>query len=171
MRRNINISITIENDEVVDVKIGGISSVDADKVRKANTNDHKVIDQSIRLFWETFRTQFQWDVVPYSFIFAVFSKWYVKYYRKDSDIKYKEFGDFLHALILQGDDIWTCQKNKNDKIRVTKDSMNKPEPLILTYLLEDWMSTTFKGDGNGNLCIPDPILFARGIKRIKRRKR
>lgn len=83
-------------------------------------------------FWEEFRDQFVWDLLPRDFLYDLFRAWFDRSNPSGSMISQKVFISDLKEL-LETDDDWEFQKQARQA-----DRMSIGEPLIRDYQLKDW---------------------------------
>ena len=105
-----------------------------------------------------------WTLLPFSFLYDLYKNWYVKNNPSGKLIGRNTFNDDLF-WVVQKSDKWYCD-DKERLIRVTKDNMNGPEPLISEYHLDDWKSKTYKGNDINKICVPVLATKYRGIQRV-----
>ena len=109
--------------------------------------------------------QLQWDLVPFTFFRDLYASWYKKNVTNSRDgMKSMQVltKDIVRLLPEYGD--WECEDPR--KTVRPGDKMDKPEPLIFDYKLEDWFNPNYKGNDINKLCKPSLKAYYRGIQRV-----
>ena len=92
-------------------------------------------------FWGELSDEFQWDLLPSSFVYDLF----VEYYRRNNPsgkpISRQSFLSQLRIHLDTNED-WS---ESTDKTVWVGDKMDKDEPLITEYNLTRWMDATYRG--------------------------
>jgi len=129
--------------------------------------DIKIQADSVRELWYFARTELVWDLVPFTFLYALYKARYAKNYPGGHPVSYKRFiNDLVNIIRTDNDDMWYCKgTTSNDKI-ATSTRMSKPEPLILEYQLGDWMNKNHKGNNTDQICMPVLKSNYNGLLRI-----
>jgi len=129
---------------------------------KAVLAEYKEWNDPVRAYWEEFRLQFAWDLLPFPFLYDLFKVWFALVSPSGSTVSRQQFVADL-CSIVRDDDQWYCE-DKNKKIRPGQ-MMDDPEPLIAKFELKTWVSPTYKG--SDPLQRSRPILAAnyRGLRR------
>ena len=91
-------------------------------------------------FWNEFKGEFTWDLLPYRFLYDLYKAWHIKSYPSGKMLGFKVFcSDIRNAV--RDDMEWEV---KNTPITAgTK--MDVGEPLIGEYELNDWQNRTYSG--------------------------
>ncbi len=131
---------------------------------KIALEEYKEYNDPVRQFWNELRDEFKWDLLPFPFLYDLFTAWFRKNNPSGTVIGKSTFTNDLLAVI-RNDRNWFCE-DKRKQIRVSQNNMNGPEPLIVEYDLKEWMSTTHKGRNKDLLAIPVLADRYRGILRI-----
>ena len=127
--------------------------------------EFKIDNNPVQSFAECFFGQnvFQWDLLPSSFLYALFKAWYEKNYPsgklKSSHVFYRE----LIKIINDGDYDFVCE-NKDKQYR-PGNMMDNPEWLIEEYNLQDWKNPLYKGADKAKICTPSLKVHYRGLIR------
>jgi putative DNA primase/helicase len=109
---------------------------------------YKLHNDPVRSFWKEFEPRLQWDLLPSTFLYALFKAWFERSNPKGSVISRNSFLDRLREVALpQGRWEWT------DNTR-SKGRMEDPEELIVEYNLVDWMSRTYTGNDPTKRSLP-----------------
>lgn len=113
--------------------------------------EYKEFNDPVRQFMDEIMEQLQWDLVPFTFLYDLYKAWHAKSYPSGSIQGKNTFIKDVLNLIRESD-TWYCN-NKSTKIR-PEHRMDKPEPLIWDYKLEDWYNPNYKGNDVNKLCMP-----------------
>lgn len=109
---------------------------------KTMLEEYKEHNDPVRGFWEEFREQFVWDLLPFQFSYDLFKSWFERVTPSGKVISRDSFVNNL-VSILGDDDMWECA-DRRAKIR-TSTRMDSPELLIAQYELKDWFNTSYTG--------------------------
>ena len=124
--------------------------------------EYKTDNDTIRQFAEEFLSQFVWDLLPFTFLYELYVSWMKRNYPGTKPLGRNNFlHDFLDILAEYPD--WESQK----KEYTSKGRMDKSEPLIGEYDLENWYNGSYQGPDATKRCVvikPKPKY--RGILRI-----
>ena len=125
--------------------------------------EYKSFNDPVRQFMSEIMNQLVWDLVPFTFLFDLYKSWYKKNVgdrdTKSSQVFIKDLLNVLHEYPE-----WTCE-DKTKKYRPGT-MMDKPEPLIFDYKLEDWCNPNYKGNDVNKICHPVLKSYYRGIVRV-----
>ncbi|MCR4657673.1 MAG: DUF5906 domain-containing protein [Lachnospiraceae bacterium] len=113
--------------------------------------EYKEYNDPVRQFMDEMSPQFAWDLLPFSFLFALYQAWFKK--NNPSGIiqgKHMFISDLLHILKDYPD--WYCQ-GKSVSIRPGH-RMDKKEYLIRDYDLRDWQNPVYTGQDPDKICDP-----------------
>ena len=136
---------------------------DVPEVCKTALEEYKEFNDPVRQFMAEIMPELQWDLVPFTFLYDLYKEWYKKYVGKQEVKSLQVFiKDVLNLLKDYPD--WDCPDSK--KAVRPKNMMDKPEWLIDEYKLEDWYSTTYKGNDLKKKCCPTLKSSYRGILRV-----
>ncbi len=102
----------------------------------------------MRDFWEEFRDQFAWDLLPFPFLYDLYKNWFKRVSPSGSVVGRQLFISDLVGLLTSDDDWFTKPKNAQGKHPATRPGylMDEPEPLIAEYEVTTWYSPVYKGD-------------------------
>lgn len=106
--------------------------------------DYKETNDPIRQFWDEFESEFQWDLLPYSFLFDLYKAWYDKNFPRAQQVSNRLFINSLKVIVMRESAIWTCDEDTKKKHR-PGNKMSKPEPLIAAYDLKEWYTKSYQG--------------------------
>ncbi len=93
-------------------------------------------------FWNEFKEDFKWDLVPTQFLYDLFAKWFDMNNPSGKIMSKRSFSDTLANVIHTLEEPWEVKTGQNDKVR-SAGRMDKDEPLITEYGLD-------KPDRGGN---------------------
>ena len=125
-------------------------------------NEYKEFNDPVRQFFEEVEDYFQWDLLPFGFLYELYKQWF----RKNSPNgtiqgKTKFINELLN--VIQNNQTWYCiDKNKNIR---SAGKMDLPEPLIAIYDVVDWMNPNYKGPDPNKIGMPAKNQFYRGLLR------
>lgn len=130
----------------------------ADMLEEFKENNNQVY-----AFWKEMRELFVWDLLPYKFLYDLYKAWYES--NNAGTRTCQSLNTFLVDLkaIIEKDPDWNYTK-KDNKIR-TGSKMNKPEPLISAFDLQDWMNPIYAKSSNVFKNCPLLKEFYRGLFR------
>lgn len=86
-------------------------------------------------FWNEFKEDFVWDLLPTQFLYDLFLKWSNINNPNGKVMSKRSFTDALTCVILDSDAPWEIKTSQNDKVR-TGTKMDKDEPIISEYGLD-----------------------------------
>lgn len=105
-------------------------------------------------FWNEFKDEFKWDLLPTQFLYDLFEKWFEINNPSGKIMSKRSFSDALTSVINNAGDPWDDKTGQNDKVRTHTNTVNArmdaDEPLITEYGLDipsrsgkltPWMST------------------------------
>jgi putative DNA primase/helicase len=113
--------------------------------------EYKQANDPVRAFWDEFRDQFVWDLLPFTFLYDLYKTWFAEVSPKGSPVSRQQFVDALVAIV-DGDEVWHCP-DKQIKHR-PRSMMNDPEPLIIEFDLKDWKNPTYSGTETDKISMP-----------------
>ena len=130
---------------------------------KTALEEYKEFNDPVRQFMADIMQELQWDLVPFTFLYDLYKEWYKKYVGKQ---EVKSLQVFIKDVLnlLKDYPNWSCPDSK--KAVRPKNMMDKPEWMIDEYKLEDWYSTTYKGNDLDKKCCPTKKSSYRGILRV-----
>lgn len=128
---------------------------------------YKTRNDPVRAFWEEFRSEYVWDLLPFTFLYDHYKAWMNEVYPSGTPVSHPSFVDNLTSIVRR-DETWGTRESK---IRPAK-RMNEPEHLIHRYSLTNWMNPNYtrgtRVDASQLDKICRPVLMAsyRGLLRI-----
>ena len=125
--------------------------------------EYKEYNDPVREFIEEVMTDCVWDLLPFNFLYDLYTAWYKKNFNRTDSLSKQGFTrDLLNAL--QNNETWMCE-DKQKSYRPTG-KMDKPEPLIGEYDLKDWMNQRYiSSKDDDKRCIPVLKSYYKGIIR------
>ena len=127
--------------------------------------DYKEYNNPIQLFAEEVIPETVWGILPFGFLYDLYKAWFIqnspsgKIQGRNTFVK--EIADMAEAGKIPG---FTTFGRKN--AMRPKKLMDTPEPLILEYKLDRWMSPTYRGSDPQQICVPKLKASYTGIIRI-----
>ena len=127
--------------------------------------DYKEYNNPIQLFAEEMIQETVWGILPFTFLYDLYKAWFIqnspsgKIQGRNTFVK--EIADMAEAGKIPG---FTTFGRKN--AMRPKKLMDTPEPLILEYKLDRWMSPTYRGSDPQQICVPKLKASYTGIIRI-----
>lgn len=129
---------------------------------RAVLSEYKEYNDPVRSFWDEFREQFVWDLLPFTFLYDLYKSWFERSSPSGSPLSRMQFvRDLLQ--VISDDRLWHCA-DKSKSIRPAH-MMSYPEQLIAEYELKRWYSPTYKGDDPMRVSQPALSASYRGILR------
>ena len=126
-------------------------------------SEYKEFNDPVRQYFEEFETQWVWDLLPFGFLYDHYKSWF-----KDNTPQGKVEGKqkFILQLvnISSSSHHWYCM-DKQKTLR-TGNKMDKPEPIIATYKLDNWKNPTYMGGDIDKICMPKKASYYRGLLRF-----
>lgn len=104
-------------------------------------NEYKEFNDPVRQFLSEMLTQLKWDLVPFPFLYDLYSAWYQKNFAGRTELKSSTVFVNDVAKLLPEYPGWQCE----DKRRTyrSKGKMDDAEPLIAEYNLTNWMDPRY----------------------------
>ena len=138
-------------------------------VCKELLNQIRVENDPVLQFAEKFLPQFKWDLLPWKFLYGVYSSWMRKEVPNGRAVSKTVLEDRLKAYVNDNPSCgWFAplgKDGKSKKVR-TKDLIVDDEPLAVEYDLSDWIDLQPVGGSMRKIGIPHNIpLMARGLLR------
>lgn len=138
--------------------------------------EYKEVNDPIRQFWAEMEDQFVWDLLPYDFIYALYTGWAKQYNEGASVVGRNTFKNQLQDIVRTSSDIWWVPPKEpeaggkmRDKYLNRKDMMDKPEILIKQYKVQGWGDDTYHGGDEARKLIPSHTKTRfRGLMRFER---
>ena len=113
-------------------------------------------------FWNEFKSEFVWDLLPYEFLYALYKAWHAKFYPSGKVLGKGSFCSDIRTAIRNNMD-WEARENPV----TTGTKIDKGEPLIGEYNLTDWQDHTYSGLDPDKKFRPNPLKTSyRGLVRV-----
>jgi putative DNA primase/helicase len=126
--------------------------------------EYKEFNDPVRQFWDELRTEFVWDLLPFTFLYDLYKSWFKLNSPSGTVLGKTTFVNDL-LQIIKGDKMWYCL-SKDYQTKTSSTNIGDSEPLIIEYGLTDWMSKSYKGNNPVRLAEFDtPKVNYRGILR------
>lgn len=126
-------------------------------------DEYKSFNDPVRQFMEEIMPQLAWDLVPFTFLYDLYKAWYKKNIgERDTKSKQVFTKDLLNILPEYTD--WICENKA--KTYKPGNKMDKPEPLIFDYKLEEWRNPNYSGNDVNKICQPVLKATYSGILRV-----
>ncbi len=112
---------------------------------------YKEFNDPVRQFWMEFKDLFEWDLLPYTFLYALYRQWFE---RNNPSGTIEGRNKFIEALrnVVADDDGWE-PKRTDERVR-SAGKMDSPELLICEYNLVDWKNPNYTGGNPEHVCRP-----------------
>lgn len=91
-------------------------------------------------YWNMFRTEFVWDLLPFTFLFDLYKAWYGQFYPSGKPLGHTKFCSEIRNAI-RNDSMWEAK----DYPIVPGSKLDKGERLVGEYDLKAWMDGTYSG--------------------------
>jgi putative DNA primase/helicase len=123
---------------------------------------YKEFVDPVRAFMIEMMPLFQWDLLPYQFLYDLFVAWYHRTSGGDRNIRGRSsFIKDVRKLVAQLYPDWDCTGDAPVRSGLR---MSNPEPLILQYDLKDWMNPIYSKSGKPeDKCMPLLLEKYKGI--------
>lgn len=131
--------------------------------------DIRVENDPVRQFAEKFLGEVVWDLLPWNFLYALYSAWMRREVPSGRAVSARQFTHKLTAYVDSHPECgWTIPRGADGtqkKVR-TQQHIMAPEPLIVEYDLSDWLKMKPQGGSANGIGIPHNIpATARGLLR------
>ena len=125
---------------------------------------YKEFNDPIRQFFDEMSSEFVWDLLPFGFLYDLYKAWFKKNSPSGS---VQGRNTFINDLLtcIQGRTDWMCE-GRRIAIRPKK-MMSNPEPLIINYELDDWKSTSYRGNDPNLIAKPTLAASYNGLLRVE----
>lgn len=125
------------------------------------------INDPVLQFMNDFMDEFTWDLLPFTFLYTLYRKWYEKNVPGKPALSRARFMQELKRNLPSFPE-WTTYTNASGKdLEVgSKGKMDKPELLIMSYNLDDWKNPNYTGGNLNTICMPLLKRNYRGIIRV-----
>lgn len=117
--------------------------LDTPKACQDALNEYKEFNDPVRQFMSEIMHQLVWDVVPFTFLYDLYRAWYVKNAGGKGEVKGSQTFKKEFLIRLKEYPDWICEGK--DKVYKPGQKMDKAEPLIAEYDLQEWMNPNAMG--------------------------
>lgn len=132
---------------------------------------YKIFTDTIREFWAEFNDRFEWDLLPYDFLYDLYLSWFKRDIPSGIPTKKSEFKAAMRT-IAANDPVWHPHMTKDGKDiavrpqrRMTDQNGPLAEPLIKEYGLHSWQDYST----GAFLCYPALKVNYKGlVRRVSR---
>jgi len=127
--------------------------------------DFREENEPVLAFWEEFRDQFVWDLLPFGFLYDLYKAWHDRFNRSGTLMGHRTFYSELRNAIAD-DPEWKATMPRGSAV-ATGTKMAKPEALILRYHLVEWADRYAVGYDTERYCTTKHLEKAyRGVYRV-----
>lgn len=91
-------------------------------------------------YWNMFRTEFVWDLLPFRFLYDLYKAWHGQFYPSGKPLGHIKFCSEIRNAI-RNDSMWEAK----DYPVAPGRKLDKGERLVGEYDLKDWMDGTYSG--------------------------
>ena len=141
-------------------------SLSEPKACKRVLDEYKTFNDPVRDFFAELEETAAWDLLPYRFVYDLYTHWFKRLSPSGTAIRYRAFMHELRPLIEQSDVFYIPNDDMGTQVR-PGNMMDAPEPLILEYDVTEWMNKDYKGQDRMKLATIDPQTRYRGMLRYK----
>lgn len=103
--------------------------------------EYKQENDPVEQFLATIIPECQWDGLPFTFLYDLYSKWYNRNMANTKRLSSTRFARSLKDKYRNGQVLYGFRLPSNEQCQFkTGNRLSKPEPLIATYSLVDWLN-------------------------------
>ena len=117
--------------------------LDTPKACQDALNEYKEFNDPVRQFMSEIMNQLVWDLVPFRFLYDLYRAWYAKNCGGKGEMKNKSTFKQEFLNLLKEYPEWNCEDSSAS--HKTGQKMDKAEPLIAEYDLQEWMNPNAMG--------------------------
>lgn len=117
--------------------------LDTPKACQDALNEYKEFNDPVRQFMSEIMNQLVWDLVPFRFLYDLYRAWYAKNCGGKGEMKNKSTFKQEFLNLLKEYPEWNCEDPSAS--HKTGQKMDKAEPLIAEYDLQEWMNPNAMG--------------------------
>src|SRR5699024_4622148 len=99
-------------------------------------DDYKAFNDPVRAFWFEFRESFQWDLLPFTFLYDLFKGWFKEQHPSGRPISNRQFIEHI-ASVIEADEEWHVDPDTRRRWR-TMTKCHRWEPLTQEFGLKGW---------------------------------
>lgn len=132
---------------------------------KAALAEYKEYNDPVRQFISEMLPQCAWDFLPFKFLYDLYKSWLREVSPAGTPVGKTTFTNELLAHLKEDPSIgWYCD-GKDKNVRVGH-MMDKPEPLIIQYELNNWKNNAYRGNDINMICTTTPKQYQYGVRRM-----
>lgn len=132
---------------------------------RAALAEYKEYNDPVRQFVSEMLPQCAWDFLPFKFLYDLYKSWLREVSPAGTPVGKTTFTNELLAHLKEDPSIgWYCD-GKDKNVRVGH-MMDKPEPLIIQYELNNWKNNAYRGNDMNMICTTTPKQYQYGIRRM-----
>ena len=132
---------------------------------KAALAEYKEYNDPVRQFISEMLPQCAWDFLPFKFLYDLYKSWLREVSPAGTPVGKTTFTNELLAHLKEDPSIgWYCD-GKDKNVRVGH-MMDKPEPLIIQYELNNWKNSAYRGNDMNMICTTTPKQYQYGVRRM-----
>lgn len=105
--------------------------------------EYKSANNPIIQFWDEYREEFVWDLLPNQFLYDAYLVWNKRNNPSGQPLSRQNFLENITILAIK-DGKWLDKTGQGSKVR-SNNRMDDDEPLITELGLTEWMDQTYKG--------------------------
>lgn len=125
--------------------------------------EYKEFNDPIRQFFNELEEMSVWTLLPYTFIYDVYKKWFQKNQPSGTIISKNPFLREIKQLTEHSKVFYIADGDPSVR---PNGRMDYPEPLIYEYGVDTWMDKTYKGSDPNKISLPDTMgKTYRGLQR------
>ena len=117
--------------------------LDTPKACQDALNEYKEFNDPVRQFMSEIMNQLVWDLVPFRFLYDLYRAWYAKNCGGKGEMKNKSTFKVEFLNLIKEYPEWNCKDPSAS--HKTGQKMDKAEPLIAEYDLQEWMNPNAMG--------------------------
>ena len=123
-------------------------SLDCPDACKNLLDTAKLANNTVIQFWDEFKSQFVWDMLPLAFLYEVFKNWCTDVNPSGQIYSRQKFKEMLVPIVQDEFEF----KERGTPSSVHHHKMDQPEPLILKYHIVDFMRPNYRGYDANIIC-------------------
>lgn len=134
------------------------------KACEAALAEYREYNDPVRQFVEEIVPRLKWDLVPYTFLYDLYTCWFKANIPNGTAINSRTFGKEFRKLMKDNPD-WDCSEHTKNRRPCTKISI--PEPLIEEFNLMKWMNPMYLSSKDWEKrCLPSLKAQYTGMERV-----
>ena len=105
--------------------------------------EYREFNDPVCAFWSEMSDKFAWSLLPYTFLYDLYKKWFDKTNPRGKIVSYRQFIQDLKGVVGT-ESVW--KYDEGNRAQRTGTKMDDPEHLIVDWDLEDWMNGNYSGN-------------------------